>query len=145
MKLRSEYQTDPKLEMEGVWHDLEDGGRIKVARLGNPRYQEAYEKIPVAIRNAAQANRLKGALQKQFDEHLSRVMAKTILVDWEGIEDEAGKPLAYSAEDAEKILADPAMRDFKSYVFSLSNEAAYFRRQELDAKGNGTRGSSKSA
>ena len=136
MRLRQEFATDEKLETEGVWHELGDGARVKVARLGNPAWQKEYNRLPQPIRNAAQNGRLKGPLAETFDKRNAAVLAKTILVGWDGMEDEHGQPLPYSVEAAEEALRD--LKDFRALIVGFANGEAYFRAEATAEAGNGT-------
>lgn len=143
MKLRQEFATNTDLETEGVWQDLGDGGRVKVARLGNPKWQRAYNKLPHGLRNAASSGRLKGAQADEFDKRNARVLAETILLDWDGMEEEDGTPIPYSVEAAEQALFE--LKDFRTAVVQLAGDMANFQAEEVAEKGKGSRGSSKSS
>lgn len=127
----STFATDLDLEENGVWVDIGDGGQLKVARMGNPRYQEAVRRISkphkTQIRN-------KTITEDLSDELLLKSMAETILLDWKGIEDDKGKAIKYSVETAFKLMRD--LRDFRNLVVELATEQAAFRRDELSAEGN---------
>ena len=127
----STFATDLDLEENGVWVDIGDGGKLKVARMGNPRYQEAVRRISkphkTQIRNKTISEDLSGEL-------LLKAMADSILLDWKGIEDDKGKPIKYSADMAYTLMRD--LRDFRNLVVELATEQAAFRREEMNAEGN---------
>ncbi len=143
MKLRQEYATNANLETEGVWHDLGDGGRVKVARLGNQNWQRAYNKLPHGLRSAASAGRLKGAQADEFDKRNARVLAETVLLDWDGMEEVDGTPIPYSVEAAEQALIE--LKDFRVAIVQIAGDMANFQAEEVAEKGKGSRGSSKSS
>lgn len=122
-----DLKTDPVKEQDGVWFDFGRSARVKIARMGNPKYR-AY------LRRLAKAN--KAALEAD-DEHsaelseklMEQAMAATIVLDWQGFTS-AGEPFPYSRENAQKALK---VRDFKERVLNHANEMeAYKVRQEAD-------------
>jgi len=62
---------------------------------------------------------------------MARVLAQTILTDWQGIVFE-GEELPYSPANAEKVLADPRMRDFRLEVTKRAQRAERYRIKRLD-------------
>ncbi len=49
-------------------------------------------------------------------------LARHSLSDWRNIEDEAGQPLAFSVEVAEKMLTDPDMKKLRDGVFMAASQ-----------------------
>lgn len=144
----SEFKTDTSLEKEGVWHDIgmnDDGSpvRIKIARLGNPSWLKAYNKIPAPLRDGAQKGSLAGAMEKSYETLAAKCMAEHVLLGWEGFTDDDGNPVPYTVETAAAILADPEQRPFRSIVTQYAQDDAAFRAQAVAEKGKGSRGSSK--
>lgn len=90
--LNSNFNMDSQKELEGVWEPLGDDSKILVARIGNSRYQSEYRKIPSAQRRRIENNMVKG---KEIERIISALLAKTILLDWEGLGDN-GELLTYS-------------------------------------------------
>ncbi|MDH3377783.1 MAG: hypothetical protein OEQ39_12615 [Gammaproteobacteria bacterium] len=127
----STFATDLDLEEKGVWVDIGDGGKLLIARLGNPRYQEAVRRLSkphkTQIRN-------KTISEDLSDELLLKAMAESILLDWKGLEDDKGKVIKYSTETAFQLLRD--LRDFRNLVVELATEQAAFRREETAQEGN---------
>jgi hypothetical protein len=58
---------------------------------------------------------------QKADEIDAAILARGVLVDWAGLEDENG-PVPFSPEKAEELLANPDFRVLKDYV---SNAAAF--------------------
>lgn len=127
----STFATDLDLEENGVWVDIGDGGKLKVARMGNPRYRECVSRISRPHRTQI---RNKTIAEDFSDELLLKAMAETILVGWEGIEDDKGKAIKYSVENSFNLMND--LRDFRNLVVELATEQAAFRREENIAEGN---------
>lgn len=123
------FRTDETKEVEGVWSELGDGARIKVARIGNPEWLKQRRAFEAPHRDALAA----GALPQELSEQIAvKAMARSILVDWEGIY-EGAKPVKYSVADAERLLA---IKDFRALVMDLAVNQERFRlkTQEQDAK-----------
>ncbi|SDF83706.1 hypothetical protein [Thalassobaculum litoreum] len=144
----SEFKTDIEKEAEGVWHTIgynedESPVRIKVARLGNSAWLKAYNKIPPAIRDAAQKGTLSGPMEVSYDKQAARCTAEHVLVDWQGFTDEEGNNLPYSVDTAAAILADPEHRPFRNLVTRFAQDDDAYRAKAVEAKGKATRGSSK--
>lgn len=133
MDLRQNFGTDPTKSVEGVWHEVGKGVRVKVARLSNPKAVAMRDRL---LKPYAKLSR-KGKLPDDVIEDVARkVMAEHVLVDWEGIELD-GEPLPYSKENVIKVLADESLADFYDFVAELANDADSYR-EELDeaAAGN---------
>lgn len=121
------FATNEKLETVGVWHNLNADGssRIKVARMDNPKYQQAmqllYSEYAEELQKEPEAERLEpDSLTRKI---MAKGMAQAILVDWEGISYK-GKVLKYTKENAEKVLMH---KDFLELVLRLSSDIANFR------------------
>jgi hypothetical protein len=123
------FRTDEESETDGVWVTLDSSSRIKVARQGNPNYRALFQKRLAPYRSAVR----QGTLDEETAETLlCEVMAETILLDWEGIE-EGGTVVAYSKKEAVRWLS--SYKDFKELVTSISEEMEVFRLQEDDDAG----------
>jgi len=123
--LKKMFGTDKSKEIEGTWNDIGENVRVKVARIGNPEYQKEFQKISKPHQRAIR----RGSLNNEVAEKLLiRVMAKTILLDWEGLQED-GADVPYSYENAVRILTE--YRDLRDYVSDIANEMEAFR-AELD-------------
>lgn len=112
MKL-TEFQTDPKVRDEGVWVRLpgadDDEARLKVRPETYGPYRRAITRIVEKNNAMGRFSRRQGSTlgdPVQFDIERGRAIAKHLLVNWEGLEDENNQPLPYSQETAERILTD---------------------------------------
>ncbi|NUB24710.1 hypothetical protein [Azospirillum brasilense] len=121
----SKLKTDSSLEEDGVWVPLGDA-RIKVARMGNKRYQAAFNRRMTPHKNAARAGIVSDDVVEGI---LIEVIAETVLRDWEGIDDE-GVPVPYSRENAVRILTD--IKAFRDIVVSIADRMETFRRETIE-------------
>ncbi len=124
--VRKLFGTDAKKEQEGVWHDLGDGIRVRIARIGNPNYQKRFQAISKPHRRAIR----RGTLNEEIAEQLLvQCLSETIVLDWEGIElDDVTVP--YSTENAIKILTD--YKDLREYINDIANEMEGYREADND-------------
>ena len=76
--------------------DIGDGAKIKVARQGNPNHRRISQAL--AKPHRAQLNSKRGIDPKLAEQLVTQAIAQAILLDWEGLEDDAGKSIPYSVE-----------------------------------------------
>lgn len=128
----STFKTNEQREQEGVWEDAGGGLRLKVARLGNLRYEEYLRQTgkPYArqMRHGTVDN-------KVLEDLIRQAMARHVLLDWENLDDEQGNPIPYSHEKALELLTK--YRDFHQMVLEIAQDARLFKEQDLEeARGN---------
>lgn len=121
MDIRKTFGTDAKLESEGVWMDLGEGARIKVARAGNPANRRKLTKLMERHRVTLRTRNLP---EDVLERITIETMAETLLLDWTGIE-ERGETVPYSLENATRLLTD--YKDFRDQVAALAADMALFR------------------
>lgn len=124
----SKFRTDVKKEQEGVWIEIGDGGKLLIARLGNSKYLHRQRELIKPHVRAIRTGSL--PIDKQL-EILLRNYSETILIGWEGIQDEKGLEVPYSQQKAYEYLLD--LRDFRDMVTELASEQALFSAEELEA------------
>ena len=124
----SQFKQDVTKSEDGVKVDLGDGLKVTVARIGNKKYQDFIRK---STKPYQQAIRNKTLADSVFEKIMNEAMADSILLDWEGMEDDQGDVIKYSKEKALEILSDPAYADFKQLVSDLANEQETFRSEAL--------------
>jgi hypothetical protein len=122
--LRKEFGTDQGKESSGVWIDLKNGARLRVARWGNIAFRELLRRKTRKHGTAIQKNALPEAISERI---LIEVIANTILLDWSGIFD-AGQALPYTVENAIRVLSE--LKDFRDLVISIAENAEYFKAEE---------------
>jgi hypothetical protein len=127
----SSFATDLNLEESGVWVDLGDGARLKLARIGNPAYKKLMrEKLKPYRTQAARA----GISEDKFTEMTCDVLSKTVLIDWKGWEDDKGKEIPYSHKNAYDMLI--GLKDFRAMVVDLADQQATFAIEAEEEAGN---------
>lgn len=128
MKMNS-LRTDPVKAKEGIWvDDIPDfpGVRLHVRPGGNPEYRSLYQRLVQAVPRSKK----RGGMitdPKAKAEVDGRCLADTILLGWDGFEDDKSAPLVYSADFAKAQLIDVgmgALRDAVQYAASIAEEEA---------------------
>lgn len=126
MKIAAKYATDETLETEGVWVEIGERARILVARAGNPKH----EKLVRELRKPHERRFRDGKLPDDLATKLAvEAIARTILLGWEGLEDENGEPMPYSVEKARELLTE--LKDFRTEVAEIATEAEMYRKESL--------------
>ena len=116
MKLSDAFGVDKELEVNGVWVPLKSM-RFLIARLGNPKFKALYWK---ALEAKQAFSRFAGADEAHDQEPFLECMSKAVLLDWDGVDGEDGKPLPYSPE-----VGLLAMKDDQLFADFVS-EASFF-------------------
>jgi hypothetical protein len=122
----SQFKTNTQKEVDGVWVDLGQGARIKVARLGNPKYKAYFSKATKPYRHQLRAGTLSDEVAERI---LAECMAETVLLGWEGLEDESGNAIEYNTENAVEVLS---IKDFRDVVYAYADEMALFTEGERE-------------
>lgn len=132
MKINKFFATNEQLEEKGVWHEIGEGAKVLVARNGNKNHTEELKRLMAPYRRQIQLGKLPDEVYKKIS---IEAMARTILLDWSGFEDDTGKELKYSFEAASDLLT--RLNDFRNVITSFSDEMdAYQQVAEEDAEKN---------
>jgi hypothetical protein len=126
----SAFRTDRTRENQGVWVEIGDGAKLKIARLNNERYKQAFlehsKPYKVQVRTGTMSEELAGRI-------LRDCFADAILLDWEGLQDDDGNAIEYSRERAAELLAIP---DFMSMVEDFASSRELYKREAEEQAGN---------
>lgn len=117
----SVFRTDKALEKEGIVLDYGDF-KIKVARAGGSN--TAFQKALTAKVRPYKRQLDAGTIPDDVAERLFLdVYAESVVLGWEGVTDENGKPLPYSKENAVKLFTDlpDLFRDVQNQAAAISN------------------------
>lgn len=138
MSLYRQFKTDTKLEKEGVLlhYGTNSKGKdimIRVARAGagNDAYVKRMEAKVKPYRRQIQNETIERALLTGI---LREVFAETVVLGWDGVEDENGKDMPFSKDNCVKLFTD--LPDLFEDVQEQAQKAALFRAEirEADAK-----------
>lgn len=115
------FQTDPKLEKEGIWYEpVGFGFRCRITRAGgaNKRWLAALEAATKPVRRLIDQK----LLSKEAEEKiLMETFSRTCVLAWETSVDEQGKP-----DDKENYQPGIAMADGSIIPFTAENLIKFF-------------------
>ena len=118
---------------EGVWIEYGDC-RVKVRYAGreNKQYARVLRALtaPYARLLENENANLDEKTQKKLDSIFAEIYAKSIVVDWEGVNDPDGNEMAYSWENAKKLLVDLPL--FFEEIKKVSGTMQTFRQEQLE-------------
>jgi len=118
------FATDKNAEIEGVWVKLDEGVELKIARMGNEKFNELFRKYSRPYKRAIRNGTLSDSIAEDI---LLKCMSEAILLDWKGLEED-GVPLEYTKENAYRVLKEyEVLRDF---VTSCAEDFELFKKQE---------------
>lgn len=121
-------KTDSKKEVDGVWVPFFEGSRVRVARMGNPRYQQYLWKLGKPVRGRLRRDNVPVS---EVNDMQSRAAARYILLDWEGfVEDDGATEIPYTNE---KSLEYMRMPDFSEAIYEIANDLELFKEDEDEA------------
>lgn len=125
MGLYQRYKTDERLETEGTWVDFGDGVRFRILSEHSPKLR--------GLRKTQQKKYRNYLLAMDVPPHIEDTMqveqAVAAVAGWDGVTDEAGKALPYTAENVRKVLTD--LRDLRRDVLFASGTAETFKPSEV--------------
>ena len=122
----SKQRTDEKAEVDGVWEDLGSGAKIKIARLGNPKYNRRLKALLKPHKRAIRADSLE---PKIMDDAIYTALSETVIIDWKGIAVD-GKEIKFSKANALKLLREE--KYFRDLVSDCSQDASLFKLHEQE-------------
>ena len=130
--LFSAFAVDATQEQEGVLTQVPNAGDtlFKIARSGNKQFSRLIQ--AQFKRNRAVLESKGDAAADKSDEIMIDVMAKSILVGWEGTVLYKGKALEYSPANARKLLA---IKDFRKAVAQFADDVSAFKFKETEEQG----------
>ena len=142
MNLRTIRRNEASLA--GIVWDFQTGQRvseptgnlcIRVAERDNPRHRATLARLQLENADALRAGG--AAAAAAWTKIQTRALAEAILVDWWNLDGDDGQPIVYSAEAAERILADATLWPFRHFVEDVAGIVRGYRiEQEEQAKGN---------
>ena len=128
MKLTKFKQNLVKAE-DGATIDMGDGLKVTVARIGCKAYQDTIKKLTAPHQRAIRNKTLDDSV---YEDIMNKALVETILLGWEGLEDEAGNVIPYSKDKAMELMTNPEYKDFKEAISDLANEQEVFRQAEVE-------------
>jgi len=128
MDLRKSFGVNADQAENGKWFDLEDGGSVKVAKFGNPKWVAEL----VRLRKPHLATIRTGTLSDEVTTDITvKAMAKGILLDWKNISID-GEEFHHSLENAEKILHE--YPEFREAIAQIASDRKSFSVEDIAGK-----------
>lgn len=138
MSLYSQFKTDPSVEKDGILVQYGNNSKglliqIRIARAGgnNVGFAKAYEQKTKPYRRQIQNDTMDPKVAERI---ILEVYAETVVLGWEGVEDEEGNDLPFNKENCIKLFTD--LPDLFRDLQAVSQSIAAFRSEirEADAK-----------
>ena len=101
-----------------------DGLKMRIARIGNPKYQKRFQALSKPHRRAIRRSTLADEVAEKL---LVQCLSETIVLDWEGLE-ENGEEVLYSLENCIRILTD--YPELRNYVNDIANELEGYQAED---------------
>lgn len=131
--LKKAFGTSKVREEEGTWVDVSDEIRVKLRRFNSRVSKDTMKEYEKGYRAVGK----KKLNPEQIEELVTKVIAKAIIADWEGVTDEDGKDIPCTFENKYAILSDEEMADFREFVANAANDRDVFAKElDADAEGN---------
>ena len=117
------FKTDTQKEVDGIWFEVGNGGRVKLARMNNPQYLERMQQLTKP--HSLEIRR--GTIDTDvLDKIIAQCLAEKVILDWEGLV-LYGEPVPYSVERVTEILLDSSLKDFREFLVNEARSSDNFR------------------
>jgi len=120
----NDYKIDEAKEEEGVWEDIGENSRVKVARMSSKKYTEELDRILKPHRRSLRRGTLNESI---IETAMIRAMSKHILLDWEGLTIK-GQPIEYTPGNCHKVLTE--FPEFRDQVTEIATSFDLFKAEE---------------
>jgi hypothetical protein len=128
MDIKKSFGLDADAANHGKWFDLEDGGRVKVAKFNNPLHRAEITRLQkphlATLRSGVDTTDL-------VNDITVKAMARHILVGWDGLTLD-GENIDYSPEKAEELLK--SFPEFREAVAAISIDRRAYAPEEITGK-----------
>ena len=135
MSLYKQFATDKNVERDGVVLSYGKNSKnkdinIRIARAGgaNIRYTKLLEAAIKPYRRQLQNEIMDNGVAEDIAR---RVYAQSVVLGWEGVEDENGNDMEFTVENCMKLFKD--LPDLWADIQSQATRAALFRQDILEA------------
>ena len=128
IKALQEFRSDEKLEEEGKWTTIAEGVEFKIRRMRSKVVEKARERI-YGPHERAMGQRRKNLPEALEIQCTCNLLAQAVLADWrgEGMVDDKGTPIPFTAENAYELFNDPETgKDLRSTVINLAMDGEFF-------------------
>jgi len=128
------FKRNEDREQHGIILDLGEVGKFKLARAGgsNKKYQQALERGMRPHRKSFQQGTMGDEVANKV---LLDAFIEAVLLGWSGVTDHAGKELAYTKDNARKLMND--LPDLFATLRDASSDMSLFRDEVQRAEDTG--------
>jgi hypothetical protein len=133
-----------KASKAGVWWEYQTGQRVdapngqfcvRVAERDNPQHRATLARLQLANAEKLRAGGEDAATA--WSKLVTRALAESILVGWDGLQDDAGAAIPYSVDKAVELLEDEELWPLRHFIEDTAGIIRSYRvEQEEAAKGN---------
>lgn len=140
MSMKSLYKTDPAANEGGVWFSYpknKDGTvpRVKLSRMSQSTNKKYAKELETRTRPFRRELELETLDTEVGDGLMLDVFIAAILLEWEHMQpNDDGEELAFTAENAKKLLGDPEWAELYEDMREKAKKAANFRSASLEAE-----------
>lgn len=117
--------VDPTLEQDGVWVEYDETTKFLIGSLNSKRYRKIYREALDKARKVSRSN----LTDDQSDAINIEVMAKAVLLDWQGV---VMKGAAFPATEANKIYVLTNCPQVREFIVSRSTNFELFKREQVE-------------
>jgi hypothetical protein len=117
--------VDPQLEQSGVWVDYDETTKFLLGSLNSPRYRKIYREALEKARNIRQSR----MTDEQSDAINIEVMAKAVLLDWQGVHMDGND---YPPTDEHKIYVLKNCPQIREFVVARATNFELFKREATE-------------
>ncbi len=128
MDLQKSFGVDKDAAENGKWFDMEDGGSVRVAKLGCPKYRAEVQRLSKPHLALLQSSMDSSEI---MDKITITAMSRTVLLDWKNI-NLNGEPVEYSSLKAQELLEQ--FPDFREVVSAFSVDRGGFKPADIAEK-----------
>ena len=134
MEFNKLYKGSTEKELEGVWVDFAEGVELRIARSGNPKFQEKLEQLLKPHRRKFRRGNIPLDLVRSLTQQAA---IGTILVNWRGFteKDENGKELPVNFSEDKALEYFKKSTDFVNDVLDFADDMELFREDDQEESG----------
>jgi hypothetical protein len=126
IKALDAFTSHEEIEESGVWTTIAPGVEWKIRRMRSKAVERAKDRLYGPHELAMNGKKIPDALEIELTKKL---MSQALVVDWrgEGMVDDSGNPIPFTAANAFEILSDKDTgKDLRSTIISLSMNGELF-------------------
>ena len=117
-------QLGQKLIDDGVWKTY-SGARIKIGRAGSTEWLREQENLERPYKKKIEKGTLSAVVKRDLNV---RNLARTILLDWDGVLGEGEKPVSYTEELGFQLLSENP--EFLEFVMDVALDNDNFKSEQ---------------